>query len=305
MTSFWHNIRDSVIIFAIIVNAVVMTACVPIESEASVRRRPNSVQPSAELRNVKLRSWKVICVYNPPPNEKALLQFNYFVLLRGKPLVLLQGREHFFPEIRFWYGDCRGGRLIFGAESLNRIVRWLPLAFELYVVGFVPHRFTFITVNDSYGWSCAAILPNCFNRKILLFLRFPTLNSWFHCKPFPCYKSPLDGDQRLSADLHGLSVDFQRLLINLIGVRQGPPLEERNYSVGENYNECGDFNRFFPPKLAILSAIIGIIAVFWGWGNARSGLCLPYSDIFWMAGCILWIYGLWGIMLWAARCHWV
>ena len=183
--SLWHHICANLIILAIVVNAIVMTACIPFEGECSILEKGKAAQLLTELRDVKLRSWEYICIYNPSPNEKALFQFNYFVLFRGKALLLLQGNDRFFAEIRFWHGDWHRGLLVFGPKSLNRVVRGLNSASELQLVRFILHLFDCTIVDDSYGRGCTTILPNCFNCSTTIIypgqrqLKFPVGVNYF------------------------------------------------------------------------------------------------------------------------------
>src|SRR5208337_4217184 len=271
---FWHNIRNSLIILAVFVSTIVVSACSPFSSDSGSwgHRDAGLIQFLAELRNVQLCFWEDISIYNPSPRTKT----------SGRAWLVAENE-------RLRYGQRQGHQLSFWADSANREVRQLVRPFKLSFVRLIRQFLEVKRTNGRNGWRCAAVFPNCLDPEECLYFRIATLITESRPEPFKCYKSPLDG--------------YQSFSVNLIGVFQGEPLEERNDSVGKNDNECNGFNRFFPPKLALLSVITGIIALFWGWGNARCGLRLPWSVLCWISGAVLWAYGFGQIMLWIVRCH--
>jgi hypothetical protein len=96
------------------------------------------------------------------------------------------------------------------------------------------------------------------------------LNSGYRYKSFPRYKSSLDGYQ-------ACSVDLKTSFVDLVGFSQLKPLYGGEKSSNGDSQECNDFEKVFPPWLPVFAAVIGIIAVSWGWPNFRNNLRLPWS----------------------------
>ena len=64
-------------------------------------------------------------------------------------------------------------------------------------------------------------------------------------------------------------------------------------------NEDGeDLGYFFPSWGWIISAVAGIGGVGWGWWNLRDNRTIRWSLLAFIAGCILWMYGFAGLLMW-------
>ncbi|HEY5175595.1 MAG TPA: hypothetical protein VII95_08535 [Terriglobales bacterium] len=67
--------------------------------------------------------------------------------------------------------------------------------------------------------------------------------------------------------------------------------------------EARDFDTLFPWWVWVVSLPVGFCGISWGWWNLRDSHNLPWSEICFYIGCVLFMYGCCGLVIWISNNH--
>ena len=81
------------------------------------------------------------------------------------------------------------------------------------------------------------------------------------------------------------------------------PLVKRCDRIADGEEDTRYFQYLLPPVKGIVPGFLGILCIFSGWLNLRSGRTLPWSGIVLVSGCILWGFACLALLPWLVEFH--